>query len=367
MKILLIGDGNHPLLATYSIWLKEQNPKMELDILSFKEVDKKNSYSKIYPIKVAGAFNKFPKIRSLAFYIKIYFVFSKIFSSYDVIHFHMASPSIRFLTSKKCRAKKILTFWGSDFYNAGPFRKKLIKSIIDNVDELTCTNPQMAEDICNTFKIERTFKILTYIIQPLEDLKKIAITIDELKTKIGIDTDKVILTIGSNNNRNQNHLQIINELIKIKDLNKKVFIIVPLTYGRAGQDNITRIKEILTENNFTFKLITEFMSSDEVASLRFVTDVFIQLQTTDQLSGAMTEHMYAKNLVVTGSWLPYAVFKENNVYFKTIDKFTDLNEAIENSLTNLSAEKLKTEHNSKIINEMFGGENVIKKWSELYR
>jgi len=366
-KILLVGDGNHQFLTSYSIWLKNTDQNLIVDILSYKVVNKEHCYSKIYPVKVPFLLKKIPKISNLVFYIIFFYIYKRLHKSYDIIHFHMAFPGIRYVISMQNRAKKILSFWGSDFYHANKHRKRQLRFIIGKMDLLTCTNPQMAVDIANEYKLDKEINVISYGLQPLEELSKISQDKVEIKQKLNIQTNKTIVTIGYNNNFNQNHLQIIRQLNTISQIQNRVFVIVPLTYGRAGIEHINKIRELLQKNNFEFKLMTEYLSDFEVAQLRKVTDIFIQLQASDQLSGSMQEHMYAKNIVITGSWLPYNIFREKGIYFHTIDKINDLPEKVQYCLENIDNEFLKMHEHPNIIYQMSGWENVISKWVLQYQ
>ena len=56
-------------------------------------------------------------------------------------------------------------------------------------------------------------------------------------------------------------------------------------------------------------IITKRLNDQELTNLRLNCEVFINLQDTDQLSGAMLETLCADKIVITGSWLNYDVLK----------------------------------------------------------
>jgi hypothetical protein len=92
----------------------------------------------------------------------------------------------------------------------------------------------------------------------------------------------------------------------------------------------------------------------------------LQLQITDQFSGSMQEHLFARNVVITGSWLPYDTLKEKGSYFIEIDKVEDLNDVLPDVINNFSTYEQRTTNNPGVITELSSWGKNIKQWAEMY-
>ena len=62
-----------------------------------------------------------------------------------------------------------------------------------------------------------------------------------------------------------------------------------------------------------------------MAALRLLSDIFIQVQTTDALSGSTQEHLYAGSFTIVGDWLPYKILKESGVVFNSVRSISEIN------------------------------------------
>ena len=112
-------------------------------------------------------------------------------------------------------------------------------------------------------------------------------------------------------------------------------------------------------------LDTHFHKGSELATYRCCTDILIQLQTTDQFSGAMQEVMASGGNVITGAWLPYEILKEKKVHFWTISEFAELTDALKGVTFN-PITKEQALHNTDVINSLSNWNMVIANWVDLY-
>src|SRR6185437_11588757 len=65
------------------------------------------------------------------------------------------------------------------------------------------------------------------------------------------------------------------------------------------------------------------------------TDLMIQIPITDAFSGSLQEHLFAQNIVIAGSWLPYQSLKDKSIYYETIDSISGLKHKILVVINNL--------------------------------
>jgi hypothetical protein len=52
-------------------------------------------------------------------------------------------------------------------------------------------------------------------------------------------------------------------------------------------------------------VIEERVNDFELAEIRFVSDITINMQTTDALANSIKEAIAAQNILIVGDWLPY--------------------------------------------------------------
>jgi len=376
-RILLVGDGNHQYITNYVGSLKKQMPNYFIvDILSYTNVNNENKkfYDTIYQIKSKNNFyDIILKIKGIHRYYRFY-LYKTIIANlpkYDVVHFHFISVDSYFIADqiKKNKSSKIiLSIWGSDLYKLNPGNEKKFIRTCQKADILTFGNQKTINYFQSKYKWEKTnLKLCRFGLAPLDKLKDLKTTKNEIKTKLGWNTKKIAITIGYNLSPNQQHIEILNQFKneKIKELSDKIQLILPLTYGGTPKYK-KQLFEKLNHLQYEYRVYDTFLDDIEVAQIRKASDIMIQLQKTDQFSGSMQEHLFAHNIVITGSWLPYDTWKENNAWFIEIDKIEELASSLLNIMNNFESYWNNTQPNSEVILKLSSWEKNIKDWIALY-
>lgn len=293
-----------------------------------------------------------------------------------MIHIHFLSPYYFFYRKIFKNTKVIITFWGSDLYRVpqkSKINKFLQKQIIKKADIVTVERKKMIDDFHKIFGFENKPIYVTRFPVPI-DLKLIdSIKEQELqlfRKKYGINDNDFILTLGYSSDPGKNHEYMIDEIVKLNQKFKNLFIIIPMTYGNS--EHREKIKKYCEENlqkkNVQYIILENYMEEREVAILRKNTDIMINVQNTDALSASMMETLYAENIVINGSWLNYNELLENGVYFETIPEIKPgvLSSKIDYILNNYNMLKEKTKVNKEIIYRMNNLDDIIKDWMKVY-
>ena len=371
-KILLIGNHEHQFITNLVKWLKKDNDNFVIDIFSTHNLsnDGYTVYRKIYKSYSLNSFiQKLPLIRKYYNQWQYTSNFKQIKEHYDIIHIHYVDAFASCLINeiKKKGKKLILSFWGSDFYRANEKIRKKLKNLVIIADAITFTNPKMKNDFFEYYgNMNTSVEIVRFGLEPLEFLKKLKAAKSESRRILGFPDDHIIVTIGYNSSPAQQHIEIIESIKEVTNkLPGNVFFVFPLTYGPKGK-HIEELKTILKNSGLKHKLLLEYMPDEKVAHLRNAGDIMIQLQTTDQFSGSMQEHMFTSNVVITGSWLPYDVLEENGVYFRKINKVQEVGSDLLYCVNNLEAEQSKTKSNKEIIYSLSSWPVNINSWVKLY-
>jgi hypothetical protein len=375
-RILLVGNGDAQFVIHYADWLnKLGNDQFEVDILSFNRISERNLayYHKVYSYpfgrlkpgsqayRIRRAFNAFRLMVSISSRLK----------SYDFVHLHYVdffSYLIALLIPKSSRIRIIASVWGSDMYRAKGINRFGFSKIIRKAHRISLANPESMDYFKSHFAHqENSVRMLRFGLKPLEYLMNIDLSREDAKKELGWNSNKLAIVIGYNLQLIQQHLLILDqfsrpELIALAD---RIQLVLPLTYA-GTQSYKEQIIQKLKSLPFEYTLYEKYLSDEEVAKIRIAADVLIQLQTHDQLSGSMQEHLFASSVVITGSWLPYRMFKEEGVWFLEIDQMEDLAKLMSEVIANYPLYLAKTNNCKEVIGRLSLWENNIRQWMELY-
>jgi len=373
MKITYIGDCYSVYLLQLAEEMKKYNYfdkinglmlykpteqiETDFDDIEYPFFALKNPY---YP-KIIGKVLKYLELRK-----KI-----RTYCKSDIINIHFLSPIYRYLWSdiKRSCTKTVVTIWGSDFYRAKKNNLKKMETIISECDALTFGNEVTAEDFKKFYyKLDLNDKIYIrrFGLRPLEFLQNNNISSKEAKKDLGLPDNKTVITIGYSSNPGHQHEEIINVLNKTdKEFFKDTLVLFPMTYGDLSYRD--RVEEKLKGVKFDYILLKDFMPYEDVAKLRLASDIMINIQISDQFSGSMQECLFAGNVVITGSWLPYNTFWEKGVFALQIQNISELNDMLKYALNNLDYLKEKSKNNKNIIWELSSWERNAPKWLDMYK
>lgn len=370
LEILLVGNCDHQLLTNQVRNLKRDKP-INFSAFSTKKISEQNiglfqnvTYAGPLNNKVSGGV--FWKLR---YALTIIYRFLSISFNYDVVHINSLKTKYFFIWPIiRLRKKKvIISIWGSEFLRAGKFKRRLLGILWRKTDFIHCTNKQLKESVMEYFGIANNKIIpIPFILENLEVIEKIDRKKIKIKKELGWKQDSLQILVGYNYNEGQQHEKIIDQLSLLpKELAQKMQFIFPLTYGNSEEyrDNIIS-KASDTLDNTLF--ITSFMSNEKNSMVRIASDIFINVQITDQYSASMVESLYTGNIVITGSWLPYEPLKENHVYFIEIKKLEELHKSIMEVFYNYEKIKANTVKNKDRIKGMFDKHYLMSEWYELY-
>lgn len=371
MNILIIGDGNHVLIKN---WVKniKASSNFTIDIFSIHEINKisKTGYNNIFYARSFNSLYDHKFLRKFVYLFEIISRFKRIHSHYDIIHIHLAKTQYNFiLPFIKLKSKKlIVSIWGSEFYRASKWKKLLLSPIYSMADSIHCTNENLKISLVKENKIpEGKITVIPMFLEILKKLEPLLSDNMNFKDELGWNKNKVQITLGYNYNSGQQHKEIIGILNSsfLSDYSEKIEFVLPLTYGNSMtyREEILNIASILPCKTFTF---TTFLSESDVAKIRIANEIFLNLQITDQYSGSFVESLYAGNIVITGSWLPYQNLKNAGVFFIEINKIDDLPNCLKNILNDFEFFKEKSKKNTEILKKMFDSKYILKQWLDYY-
>jgi hypothetical protein len=177
--------------------------------------------------------------------------------------------------------------------------------------------------------------------------------------------NKIVITCGYNASKGQQHEKIINALQKLDFRQKNtIFLFFPMTYG-IKKGYLNYIENLLQQTKIPYHIFSTHLSDKENSALKVLTDIVVNIQITDTLSASLQEHLYAKNILLAGEWLPYKIYDEANIfYLKT--SYNELANNISCCIDNLDVLKEKTKENHLKIKKLSTWETVVPDWTKIY-
>ncbi len=382
MKILIIGDINSPYIIEQSIWF-QKNINIEcVDIFPLTSLhDKQNEivYNKVFdPAKkinhnIVSLFDNSAK-EIIFRYIQIE-SFLDITDFYDIIQIHFVDVFlIALLPYFRSKGKKIvLSIWGSDLLRS-TFEQDQIRNILyKNADVITLTkNEYMLQKFITKYPeisinklkdISYGADIFNHLTDVMNEISKY-----ECKRLLNLNLEKKIITIGYNNFEAQRHLEIIESILNhegFEEVAANVQFFLPLTYG-STQENRNSIINYFNSKKLDFVYFDKYLNQNQICMIRYASDIFIHLATTDDFCNSLREYMYTKNVVITGEWFPYGELTKQGLYLRRIKSINEVGKELLIVLNNFDEEYTKCRVNDEKLLIYSDWSIIIKKWIKIY-
>ncbi len=296
--------------------------------------------------------------------------------NFDIYQFHYVKANkLNYIHYLPKNARMVCSFWGSDLYrNDSPYNAFYVKQALAKATNITIQTPEMAEDLYKKYGfflkekvIHAQFAIETEIYDLMDLYENEADILFDFKKQYSIPNNHKVITIGYNAKEVFKHIPILKELNKMDDsLKTKLTCILPLTYSRNDEVYLKELYQVIEGLDLNVVCFNSFMSHQDLAKSRLISDVQIQLPISDALSGSVTEALYAGNVVLAGAWLPYGIYERNNISIETLTNFEDLKPEIERILKNLEELKVRDSDRKDKIKAVFFPEITVKAWMDLY-
>lgn len=323
-----------------------------IDILSGRQRFVDGKVVDIYSNLFLKILYKIPRIRVYIRRLCSRIFIKKNITKNDVVVFHFLAPSyIKFIKQLKNKTDNIVVhWWGSDLYRSDKKDKEKIRKINKHINKHILVKG-MYDYFLEHFPAEANkIRYAVFGVKLLDIIKEQQVNFDpeEQKSKFSIPKDKIVITGAYNGSPGQQHLKIIDSLNKLpEEIKIRIFLILPMTYG-CNEEYINEIKCNLKETNIEYKIIRDYLTINDLAVLRIITDITINIQITDGFSASIRESLFTGNLLIVGNWLPYDEIINWGGFFITTS-LDELNQTIENTIYNFNKLKDKTIKNSSII------------------
>ena len=265
------------------------------------------------------------------------------------------------------RTKLILSYWGSDLLRAEGGKLNSVGKFSKYADFVTFDNIDLELKYKELYKWAGKIPQKTVMLGlPVLDIIKYKSdndSKDKLRKKWGIDEGKVVIAIGYNGIPEQQHKKVLGALEKLDNSYKeKIVLLLQMSYGgsRSYRNSVIIAAK---KTGFQYIDIQRFLTDDEVAEIRLLTDVFINAQVTDAFSGSVCENLFAGAVLINAGWLHYNELKKYDFRYLEFKSFNTMNEIVQKSLE----EKIDVEKNKDLIWKLRSWETCAPKWKKIYR
>lgn len=362
MKLLFVGNARGFLTIQLAKKLQEYYPQVQIDIFTDQMPDQGHPYGRVYQYKTGNGIWKLNYFKSLYQFFAMRKVLRAIPSDYHSVHVLLVVPTYRLfwrqLSSKG--ANSILTFFGSEYYRSNFLYRIFTKGMARTAKWVTASNVQTLKDVCDHYQVDDSKRRLCrFGLSILDEID--TVTDDELRgfnEQYDINGETICISVGYNAAPIQNHALILDELIKCKESISSAVLFFQLHGNRNAY--VQELLDTCDSNGLNYRIIDQ-LSDRELAVYRKRINVCIQLQKTDQFSGAMQEHLYAGSRVITGKWLPYQVLDDAGTDYCRIESIPQLKEVLPKEIY-----KNSNARNTEIIRSLSSWKNTVEMWFSLY-
>jgi hypothetical protein len=371
-RVLIIGDGNSVFVLNHVKNIVLSDNSITFDIFltnSFLRDEYREYFNNIYYSHKKSFFTQIPVFKGAIIRLLIIVSLLRFRKKYEITHIQFLNDNIIYFNIfRNFSSKVVLSIWGSDFYRSKGINLWLKKLILKDADIITFANEQTRDDFVKAIPTNAELKICRFGLLPLDYLENLNSTKQQSRHSLDLPENKIIITIGYNLNPNQQHLKIIEEIKKLrnKDYYDDLFLLVPLTYPADKHNYRSELLNTLESTGLAFKTFENYLPEIENAHLRNCSDIMLQLQTNDQLSGAMQEYLCTENLVISGSWLPYKILLDKGINMIMINSLSELSGVLDKTISNIDSLKTSVVKNRNVIMELSSWKKNIKNWIDIY-
>ncbi|MCB9270007.1 MAG: hypothetical protein H6561_10610 [Lewinellaceae bacterium] len=286
---------------------------------------------------------------------------------FDALHFHYSH--IVYLPVyywwRRFSSAFVHTIWGSDFYRTAAWRHRIFRLFYGKMNEISFANSRTLQAFAQKYTtLAGRLHLARFGLISLDIIRKIRSQEHEYESRkvLGLPRDLPVVCLGYNATPAHQHIPVLRQMIQSYRPDTAYHVVLTLTYGSTSDAYVEEIKELLSEAPFTSSVFTDYLSHEDVARLRMVTDILIHVPVTDQLSAVFQEALFCGSHVIAGRWLEYQDLKNLGISWNEVDTLDE----IVPILHHLIASKSKAQNFEAEIGQLSGWDQVLGQWMRLY-
>lgn len=362
---------NFLLKNNCEVWIPHRgNPKKHKIYIDFYKangiclIEFPKVVSEIYERRVTASFYEIMYYR--------YLLWKEIIKQgpYDLIHMqyvdYLDLPDVIVLKYIMGR-KLILSYWGSDLLRVGENTLNFIGKASNFADFVTFDNKDLEIKFKKIYKYnaKTPLKTILFGLPILDIIEQInhEQMVNEIRKSWGISDDKIVVAIGYNGIPAQQHKKILCDIEKLDNQYKnKIVLLLQMSYGGDNAYKKTVLKAARKTGCDCID-VQHFLSNQEVAELRILTNIFINGQITDAFSGSICENLFAGTLLINARWLRYKELEEYGFKYLEFENFDEIHQLIELAFK----EKINTSKNKSLVWRLRSWQYCGFQWNKVYR
>lgn len=380
-RVLIIGSWGTTHIRRY-LRILCQNKDKNLIVDSFDtryEEGQGNEcgVENVYRVKLIPVEKKILKIRKIGTYWgerkKLSF-FEQIIRNgvYDLVNIHFLPSNVDYYVriAHKYGVKTMLTPLGSDVLRVNKIHVPSLKRAFNNTDYVSLNT---ITGFCQ--KVKDAFNVDEGKIVNLGYGSETISAMLEMKGKynrqqyidmLSLPKSSYYICCGYTASRAQNHLVMLDAIAKnTQFLPSDYCALIPLSYGPAKEQLKSELSEKCKELGIRYHILSDYMTIEQVAALRFVSDLMIHIQPTDAYNASLQEFLLGGTDVINGSWLEYPSLERFGKPYYTCDTIDSLTETLYHVI---NGELNKTPLLPDVVVEITGNawSEKIKKWISFF-
>lgn len=349
--VYLLTLSTQPIRNEYREFYRQSNVK----VYSIAEKNYKNLNKTDRISRVINLWRKFRLMKSVPYV--------------DICHVHSVYKTAMALVLKNRKKfdKLILSYWGGDVEDRSPETIKLREKCFPFADVITVTVQQTMHDFwaVHGHRYDEKLRVTRFSTKGIDYIKQLSKTTtrSECRDYYKIPHDKLCITCGYSAYAEQHQDQCLQEMMKLPaKLRNKIFVIVPMQYGRFDAEYIKRVHQEKEKCDFDCTILEDYVPFEVSAKLAIATDIYLHLRDSDAFSNSLKEHVYAGSTIVTGKWLKYIELEQMQAPIVSIDSIEELHSILTELI---SVAKSKDEINLfHPIYELYSTESIRLQWRE---
>ena len=296
----------------------------------------------------------------------------------DVFHVHYVEclHLVYFFPFWRNAQKRILTFWGSDIYSISFWSKKFLPFFLRKASVIVFMIPDQHVFFQSIYgnKYDKKVKVIDFGNSMIDELDKVLAkyTKEECKSYFHLPLDKVIVHIGYNASRAQQHLEVIESILDLPEqILDQIKMIISVAYKKDNdfeeykEHLVTKLEEAKADYCF----VDKYMQGEELAMFRRSCDLFIYGQKTDARSESPLEYIYGGAEFICPGWLAghYEILDQAKARYYVYSDFGSLNHCIQLCLKDRDKPKGKiSQAGRQKIRDEISWDSVRGEWKNLY-
>lgn len=274
------------------------------------------------------------------------------------------------LNFSKNNIRIVLCYIGSDLLRVSKPKLLLGKWGISKMKNVVFTSHNLKDVFDDAYGSSYKGKgyVIDFGMSHLDNIDNLEISIDECRKKyLGESNNtKILVALGYNARDAQQVDKVLGKLKELHEsIKEKIKLLIPMQYGECSDQYQSSVYALANQIGIESEIITEYYTGDQVAVFAKATDIFINSQTTDSLSAAVVEHLYAGTVMLSASWLPYEYLDNLGVYYEIFSDFEVLITKLTEIVTDIGNFRNKAYGNHAAMLNQFSWKKCREEWSKI--